>query len=514
MTQVPAAGVPLTFKIASEAMELEQVHRLNYRTFVDEIPQHAPNSDRLLVDKFDHDNTYVVCRRGDQVVGMLALRVRRPFSLDAKLENLDRYLPPHRAVCEFRLLAVEPEFRTGVVFRGLIGEMRDHATRAGFDLAVISATVRQLKLYRHMGFVPFGPLVGTEDAPYQPMYLTRQEFEGKTEPALRARTGASPRDPVTNGPPGNFLPGPVVVHPSVTAAFARPAVSHRHPDFARDLAATHDSLRALTGARHVHVLVGSGTLANDTVAAHLSLLASPGVVLSNGEFGERLADQARRARLPHSVVRSDWGELLDLGAVDRALAALPAGGWCWMVHCETSSGVLNEIDRVRELCASHSIRLSVDCVSSIGTVPVDLSGVQFASCVSGKALAGMSGLSMVLYNEVVKPDDRLPRYFDIGYAAERGGVPFTQSSNLFAALRVAVERTTQRAPFDDVARLGRWMRAELRERGFSIVAPESHAAPAIVTLSIPGNGNGPRLRRSPCGGRVRTQLPQRLPAAA
>ena len=199
MTQLPvAAGALLTFKLASEATELEEIRRLSYRTFVDEIPQHTPNSDRVLVDKFESDNEYVVCRRGDRVVGMLALRVTRPFSLEQKLENLGSYLPPHRAACEFRLLAVEPAFRTGVVFRGLLGAMRDYVASAGFDLAVISAVVRQLKLYRHMGFVSFGPLVGTDEAPYQPMYLTRREFEGKTEPALRPRNGVLPRETTAN----------------------------------------------------------------------------------------------------------------------------------------------------------------------------------------------------------------------------------------------------------------------------------------------------------------------------
>src|SRR5215208_6697112 len=170
----PAASTsnePLTFKVATDQGELEQIHRLNYRTFVEEIPQHAPNERGELVDRFDRENAYVVCRRGERVLGMIAVRGVRPFSLDAKIDKLDSHLPPNRRVCEIRLLAVEPEHRTGVIFRGLVTELMAYCLRAGFDTVVISGTTRQLKLYRHLGFVPFGPVVGTGDALYQPMFL-------------------------------------------------------------------------------------------------------------------------------------------------------------------------------------------------------------------------------------------------------------------------------------------------------------------------------------------------------
>src|SRR5688572_4627393 len=103
----------LTFKIASEPAELEAVHRLNYKTFVEEIPQHANNPEERLVDKFHLENTYAVCLHGDHLVGMVAGRGQRPFSLDQKVANLDSFLPAGRRVLEVRLLSVEKEFRNG-----------------------------------------------------------------------------------------------------------------------------------------------------------------------------------------------------------------------------------------------------------------------------------------------------------------------------------------------------------------------------------------------------------------
>jgi hypothetical protein len=164
--------VPLCFKVASEPAEFEQIHRLNYQTFVEEIPQHPPNLERRLVDKFHAENTYLIAQRGELLVGMLALRDQRPFSLDAKLGDLDAWLPPHRALCEVRLLAVAPAHRGPRVLQGLLALVGVVGEQRGYDLAVISGTVRQLKLYHALGFEPFGPLVGAGEAMFQPMVLT------------------------------------------------------------------------------------------------------------------------------------------------------------------------------------------------------------------------------------------------------------------------------------------------------------------------------------------------------
>src|ERR1700678_157494 len=98
---------PLTFKVATEDWEFDLIHQLNYKTFVDEIPQHPSKGVQRLVDKFHAENTYLICLSGRQLVGMVCTRAKRPFSLDLKLENLDSLLPPGRVLCEIRLLSVD-----------------------------------------------------------------------------------------------------------------------------------------------------------------------------------------------------------------------------------------------------------------------------------------------------------------------------------------------------------------------------------------------------------------------
>src|SRR5258705_10351158 len=102
---------PLVFKFATEDWEFEEIHRLNYKTFVEEIPQHKASPSQRLVDKFHAENTYVICLCGRKLAGMLAARGNRPFSLDQKLENIDSYLPTGRRVCEIRVWPAGRELR-------------------------------------------------------------------------------------------------------------------------------------------------------------------------------------------------------------------------------------------------------------------------------------------------------------------------------------------------------------------------------------------------------------------
>src|SRR6266576_439971 len=180
----------LCLSIASEESEFEQVFRLNYKTFVEEIPQHPPNPEKRLVDRFHHENAYLIALDADQLIGMMAVRDQRPFSLDEKLGNIDRYLPPGRKICEIRLLSVLPSHRNGMVFQGLLKLLLEYGKSQRYNLAVISGTVRQQKLYKDLGFVPFGLLVGAMAADYLPVYLTVEEFEEVATPLLNVASAA------------------------------------------------------------------------------------------------------------------------------------------------------------------------------------------------------------------------------------------------------------------------------------------------------------------------------------
>ena len=486
-----APKIDLQIKVATEPWEFEQIHQLNYRTFVEEIPQHSPNPEGRLVDRFHAENRYVIALNGRDLVGMVALRHQRPFSLDSKIPNLDAHLPAGRRPIEGRLLSIIPEFRKTAVFHALFEHVVRQCVDDGFDIAVISGTTRQLKLYRHLGFVPFGPLVGSAGAQYQPMYLTCEAFGQSAEKSAVLRGFFAGERAASR--PLNLLPGPVLTSPEVDAAFAAPAISHRSPAFLDQLASVRSNLCELTGARDVQILPGSGSLGNAVVAAQLALRDSTGLVLSNGEFGERLAAEARRAGLRFDWLRLRWGDVFDLEQVKTFLTRVPRGGWIWCVHHETSTGVLNPLDELKRLAADHGLHVCVDCISSLGAMRVDLRGVHLATGTSGKGLGAYPGLALVFHDYTPTPQlERLASYLDLGHWATHASSPHTHSSNLVGALAAAL-RALGSARTERIEANARWLRRTLQERGYTLVAPEAAACPAGITLALGDAGNAAQL---------------------
>ena len=461
------------YKIAETPSEFEQIHTLNYRTFVEEIPQHERNASHQLVDKFHDENTYIICVKDGRVIGMLAVRSKRPFSLDGKIGPVEQQLPFQvKNPVEIRLLAIEPDYRNGRAFLGLAQALVRYCTKAGYDVALISGTVREQKLYGQLGFLPFAQLTGTAEAAFQPMYLTKETFEA----GVAGRISASHV---------NFLPGPTTISEEVRAMMMAEPFSHRSSAFDSVVERVKMRLTLLTSAKYVQLLQGTGTLANDVVAAQLSNRNGKGLILVNGEFGSRLTDHAKRFGLAYDTLEADWGSTFD----DREISKAVGSGrysWLWFVHCETSTGVLNNLHDLKKLCLQADVLLAVDCISAIGTVPIDLTDVAFASGVSGKGLLSYTGLSFVFHNEDVAKNDELPRYLDLGAYVEAQGIPYTMSSNLVSALEMALRKYEySETVFMNLARRARKVRAAVEGAGLIILASEISSSPAIMTITMP-----------------------------
>src|SRR5262245_51571652 len=171
---VPRLG-RFRFKVADTDDELEQVHRLNYRTFVREIPQHADNGTGRLVDKFHDWSTYFLALDGKRLVGMLSVHDRAPFSVEARMADPSVIHQPGMRPLEVRLLAIEPAERHGPVLVGLTYAMNCHARQRSYTHFLISAVMGQIPLYGHLGFQALGPASGKLGAQFVPMISTLEQ---------------------------------------------------------------------------------------------------------------------------------------------------------------------------------------------------------------------------------------------------------------------------------------------------------------------------------------------------
>ncbi|NUN98229.1 MAG: GNAT family N-acetyltransferase [Candidatus Omnitrophica bacterium] len=151
---------------------MDQIHRLNYRTFVEEIPQHPAAEGRRLIDKFHSKNVYLVALEGSRVVGMTAIHDQPPFSIEDRLPD-PKALDSYRArSLEVRLLAVDPCHRSGQVFAGLSWLVYRHALDRGKEHLLISGFEQRRKFYERIGFKPLGAGVPSGNARFIPMILT------------------------------------------------------------------------------------------------------------------------------------------------------------------------------------------------------------------------------------------------------------------------------------------------------------------------------------------------------
>ncbi|HDR7795881.1 TPA: aminotransferase class V-fold PLP-dependent enzyme [Bacillus luti] len=461
----------LIYKVADQAWEFESIHKLNYKTFVEEIPQHEETKERVRIDCFHEENTYLICLDDDKLVGMVALRGKRPFSLDYKISNLDFYLQEHgENVYEIRLLSVEREYRNGRALLGLIRFLHRYLLLNGYELALISATTRELPLYEQMGFKPFHTLVGTEEAAFQPMYVTPAMFEESGVGSIMTREYT-------------FLPGPVDIEDNVQKAFSTKPISHRSKPFQVTMNNVKKRLLQMTRAKHVQLMLGTGTLANDAIALQLRSLKGKGLVLTNGEFGNRLIGHAKRAQLHFDTYKKEMGELFIYTELEK-MVATGNYEWLWFVHHETSTGMLNNLEELNALSNKHQMKLCVDCISSIGAIPIDLKDVYFASGVSGKAIKSFTGVSFVFHNYNVKVNETLPAYMDIGMYEENESIPYSHSWNLIYALQEALKRFEDEKVYVKVKETYEYMEEAITSIGLKLVSPKEHAAKIILTLQL------------------------------
>jgi len=457
-------------KIARKESEFEEIAKLNYETFVEEIPQHEQHPSGKRTDAFHHENTYLIVLKNHQLVGMIALRDQRPFSLDHKIGSVENSLPQEALkgrLCEIRLLSVRKEHRNGRVFFLLARALSDYAYEKGYGAAVISGTVRELKLYGQLGFQAFAHTVGSKEAAFVPMFLTKERYEQSVASRFQQKRHM-------------FYPGPNELTKELKKAFQQSPISHRSVEFTELLKRIQGRLIEMTGATQVHLLAGSGTLANEAMIAQISRFQSKGLILINGAFGERLKKQARKWNLTFETVDVEWGNPFNFSDVKRYIQT-GTYRWVLLAHGETSTGMLNEYEDILAVCKEQEIHLCMDCVSSIGAVPISLQDVYLATGVSGKAIGTMSGLAMVYSNHVIEESTSIPSYLDLGSYAN-GRIPYTYSSQLLKSLEIALEAYDNDARYTVLNERYRELLHAQESGELEFLTKQGY--PMIVTLSV------------------------------
>lgn len=297
-----------------------------------------------------------------------------------------------------------------------------------------------------------------------------------------------------------LTPGPLTTAEATRRAMMRDWGS-RDPAFIALTAELRQRILAVANGEGTHAAVplqGSGTFIVEAAIATLVGPADRLLVLVNGAYGERMVAIARRMGRGVEALRWPEDRAVEPGAVAEALRADPSITHVALVHCETTTGILNPLPAIAAAVAGEGRALLLDAMSSFGAIEIDLSTTPVTAVLasSNKCLEGVPGIGFAL----VRPE-ALERAagaspslsFDLhaqwkGFESD-GQWRFTPPVQVVAALVEALRlleaeggpAARRRRYADNLATL----LAGMRRLGFELFLEEAVQAPIIATFRMP-----------------------------
>jgi 2-aminoethylphosphonate-pyruvate transaminase len=299
-----------------------------------------------------------------------------------------------------------------------------------------------------------------------------------------------------------LTPGPLTTTRATKEAMLRDWGS-RDAEFIAMNARVRARLLELVHGEGSHVCVplqGSGTFIVEAMIGTLVPPAGKLLVLVNGAYGRRMVRICEYYRRACVVQEAAEDQPVDPAALDAALAGDSAVSHVVVVHCETTSGVLNPVEEIAAVTARRGRRLLVDAMSAFGAIGLDARRVVFDAMVASanKCLEGVPGVGFAIVRRDALEEARgqapslsLDLHDQWASMEKTGQWRFTPPTHVIAALDRALE---QHAAEGGVAgRGGRYRRncdllvSGLRAMGFATLLPDRLQAPIIVTVRMPAD---------------------------
>lgn len=250
-----------------------------------------------------------------------------------------------------------------------------------------------------------------------------------------------------------FAPGPVMTTERVKMAALVPDICHRRPVFEKLYSDIRNNLLKLFhGEKDEYTTVvvsGSGTSSNETVLSSVMDNNKKVLLISNGEFGDRLKNIISCYGIGLNLLEYKWAEYPNLTEIENELKIDKDVSLISMVHHETSTGMINPVHEVGELARHYNKMYHVDAISAIGGEDVNVrrDNIDFCTGVPNKALGGQTGVSFVCVRRAnIRHIENIPRrniYLNLQHhireAEEHNQTPNTPSVTMFLTLNEALK---------------------------------------------------------------------------
>jgi len=295
-----------------------------------------------------------------------------------------------------------------------------------------------------------------------------------------------------------MTPGPTAVPEPVRERMSEPTpnpdVEPEFVEFYRDLT---DKLEAVYGDDDVAILSGEGILGLEAAVASLIEEGDRVLCLANGIYGEGFADFVESYGGEAVVCEAPWRGPLDLAAIESTLE--DAGGEftaATMVHCETPTGVLNDLEPVLDLLAEYDVLSIVDAVSSLGGTPVPTERIDVCIGATQKCFSAPPGLTVLSISDPAW--ERIEATGTDGYytdlepwrtAVDEEWFPYTMPVSNLYSLEAAIDLLTEEglgSVFSRHEEVAAVCRERARGMGLEPYPDEELCSPTVTALDVEG----------------------------
>jgi aspartate aminotransferase-like enzyme len=302
-----------------------------------------------------------------------------------------------------------------------------------------------------------------------------------------------------------MTPGPTPVPAEVLLTQAAPMIHHRTPDFSAAFMEAIDGLKYVfqTEASDVLIFASSGTGAMESSIANCFCAGDSVIVCRNGKFGDRMKQIAEVYGLNVIDLNYEWTQVVDPADVATALEENPGVRGVIVTQSETSSGVLNDVERIGAIVREYpDVVLIVDSITGIGAVEckTDEWGLDVVMTGSQKGLMLPPGLAAITVSEKAwRAYERstLPKfYFDwkkYKKNLEKQTTPFTPAVSLVLGLNEALKMIRAEGIENVIARHARLAEATRKgceALGLKLFAPPEGRGNAVTPVWVPDGVDG------------------------
>ncbi|GGD29303.1 2-aminoethylphosphonate--pyruvate transaminase [Pontibacillus salipaludis] len=247
------------------------------------------------------------------------------------------------------------------------------------------------------------------------------------------------------------------------------------------------------------LMQGSGTFSVESVLGTVIPSEGKVLVVANGAYGSRMATIAERLHIPVTVVCGGESNTPDLVGIERELREDQSITHVAVVHCETTTGMVNPIEAIGKLVKQYNKTYIVDAMSSFGGMDISIQniGIDFLISSANKCIQGVPGFGFVIANrlELNKCANQarslsLDLYDQwVTMEEEQGKWRFTSPTHTVHAFKQALQELKEEGGI--AARSERYRTNQrrlvkgMRTLGFETLLPDADQSPIITSFREP-----------------------------